>query len=131
MRGLAWTMHVVSRKEIPMAKHSYRLIALFLGFALLVGTAASGPQSPAAIKRAEAPGVSATEEILHTVSRIRLLDIKSSVKSGLKTKDEIETAVMRDLDESTTPEEFEASQKTLVKLGLINKEFKLREYVVR
>ena len=113
-----------------MNRLSYRLIALLLLFALLAGAATSVAQGPAAIKRAEAPGVSATDEILRTVSRIRLLDIKNSVKSGLKTKDEIEAAVMRDLDESTTPEEFQASQKTLVKLGLIAKDFKLREYVV-
>src|SRR5262249_15626379 len=45
--------------------------------------------------------------------------------------DEIEASVIRDLDENTPSGEFEATQKTLIKLGLIKKEFHLRDYVVQ
>jgi hypothetical protein len=59
------------------------------------------------------------------------LDILQPVKSGVKSHDEIEQSVIHDLDESTTPEEFEASSKTLIVLGLIPKGFHLREYVIK
>jgi hypothetical protein len=73
----------------------------------------------------------ATDEVLQSVSRIRGLEVKQAVKRGLKTRDEIESAVIHDLDESNTPEEFESSRKTLIKLGLIAADFALRDYYVR
>ncbi|HXG92363.1 MAG TPA: hypothetical protein VNN73_08340 [Blastocatellia bacterium] len=88
-------------------------------------------QSAASISKTDAAAaLSATDEILKVVSRLRGLEIKQAVKSGLKTKDEIEQAVIRDLDESTSPEEFDAMQKTFAKLGLTKKDFRLREYMV-
>lgn len=75
--------------------------------------------------------LSATNEVLKKVSDLRKLEIKQPVKSGLKTKEEIGQHVLRDLNESNTPEEFEASQKLLLKLGMIKKDFDLRNYMVK
>lgn len=106
-------------------------LASFVALALLVVSVRGALQGPASIAKPDTAALSSTEEILNTVSRLRELDIKQKVKSSFKTKDEIEQSVIRDLDESTPPEEFEATQKTLIKLGLIKRGFHLRDYVVQ
>jgi hypothetical protein len=105
-------------------------VALFLAL-LLFAASVNGAWQRAASIKPDAAALNSTEEILKVVSRLRALDIKQSVKSSFKTKDEIELSVIRDLDENTPPEEFEASQKTLLKLGLVNSSFRLRDYVVK
>ncbi len=104
--------------------------AAVLSLTLSAGVALTASQAPASIKKPDATPLGATEEILKTVSRLRALDVKRPVKSGLKTRDQIKESVIRDLDETTTAEEFEATTKTLSKLGLVAKDFRLRDYVV-
>jgi hypothetical protein len=106
-------------------------IALSLTLALFAASVSGAWQGAAAIAKPESAALNSTDEILKVVSRLRALDIKQSVKSSFKTKDEIEQSVIHDLDENTPPEEFEASQKTLLKLGLVNGSFRLRDYVVQ
>src|SRR5258708_6779288 len=107
-------------------------MAFLLTLALLIATTAGARQGPASIKKPDtAASLSATDEVLKSVSRMRELQIKEPVKSAFKTRDEIEQSVIRDLDESTPPAEFNASQKTLAKLGLVPKQFQLRDYVVK
>ncbi|HSE38681.1 MAG TPA: hypothetical protein VLG74_15375 [Blastocatellia bacterium] len=106
-------------------------IALLIALVLSVASVNGAWQRAASITKPDAAALSSTDEILKVVSRLRALDILQAVKSSFKTKDEIEQFVIRDLDENTPPEEFEASQKTLVKLGLVNKSFRLRDYVVQ
>jgi len=106
--------------------------ALVLALALLTNTGVVAWQGAAAIKQPDtAATLNATDDVLKTVSRMRELEIKEPVKSAFKTRDEIEQSVIRDLDESTPPAEFDASQKTLAKLGLVPKGFQLRDYVVK
>lgn len=106
--------------------------ALVLALSLLTSTGAVARQGAASIKKPDTPSaINATDDVLKTVSRMRGLEIKEPVKSAFKTRDEIEQSVMRDLDESTPPNEFAASQKTLVRLGLVPKDFQLRDYVVK
>lgn len=106
-------------------------VALLLSLVLFAASVNGAWQRAASITKPDAAALSSTDEILKVVSRLRALDIKQSVKSSFKTKDEIEQSVIRDLDENTPPEEFEASQKTLVKLGLVTTSFRLRDYVVQ
>src|ERR1051325_7647723 len=107
-------------------------LALVMILVLLAGSGALAWQGTAAIKKPDpAAALNATDEVLSVVSRMRQLEIKSPVKSGLKTKDEIEASVIRDLDESTPPAELDASQKTLVKLGLVGPNVQLRDYIVK
>jgi len=106
-------------------------VALLLTLVLFTASVSGARQAPASIAKPDSASLGSTEEILKVVSRLRALDIKQNVKSSYKTKDEIEQSVIRDLDENTPAEEFEASQKTLIKLGLIAKNFQLRDYVVR
>jgi hypothetical protein len=106
-------------------------VALLLTLVLFTASVSVARQGPASISKRDSAALNSTEEILKIVSRLRALDIKQSVKSSFKTKDEIEQSVIQDLDENTPAEEFEASQKTLIKLGLIAKNFQLRDYVVK
>lgn len=105
-------------------------LAILLAVSLFAASV-SGALQRASVAQPDKAALNSTEEILKVVSRLRALDIKQSVKSSFKTKDEIEQSVIRDLDENTPPAEFEASQKTLLKLGLVSKTFRLREYVVQ
>ena len=82
------------------------------------------------VRKAETNNLKATEEILQVVSRIRQLPVKQPVKNGAKTREQIQTSVIHDLDESSTPEEFEASSKTLMKLGMVPKDFHLRDFTI-
>jgi hypothetical protein len=114
-----------------MFKRFTASLALLLALALLTNTGAAR-QGAAVIKQPEtAAALNASDDVLKTVSRMRQLEIKEPVKSAFKTRDEIEQSVIRDLDEDTTPAEFAASQKTLVRLGLVSKDFQLRDYVVK
>src|ERR1041385_5751201 len=114
-----------------MYKRFTAFLALLIIFALFTASVSGALQAPASIARPDAAALSSTDEILKIVSRLRELDIKRNVKSSFKTKDEIEASVIRDLDENTPSGEFEATQKTLTKLGLIKKNFHLRDYVVQ
>src|SRR5215216_164337 len=105
--------------------------ALVLALISLAVSGVGAFQSTAAIKKPDTAVLNATDEILKSVSRLRALDIKHMVKAGFKTKDEIEASVIRDLDENTPPEEFDATQKTLLKLGLVTKDFRLRDFIVK
>lgn len=114
-----------------MHKKFTACVALLLMLALFAASVTADWQGTASIAKPDAAALNSTDEILKVVSRLRSLDIKHNVKSSFKTKDEIEEAVIRDLDENTPLEDFEASQKTLLKLGLIARTFRLRDYVVR
>lgn len=105
--------------------------SLVLALVMLATAIVSAHQSAALITRSDKAGLGATEEILKSVSRLRGLEIKRPVKSGFKTHDEIERSVINDLDQSTKPEELEATTKALEKLGLIPKGFQLRDYFIK
>ncbi|HEY6331869.1 MAG TPA: hypothetical protein VI756_21255, partial [Blastocatellia bacterium] len=105
------------------------VVTATLLLALIVGVSA-GPRARQATP-SQSDALGATADILKTVSRLRNLSIIEPVKSGFKTHDEIEASVIKDLDESSTPEEFEGSSKTLVKMGLLPEGFPLRDYTVK
>jgi hypothetical protein len=114
-----------------MHKRLTACVALFLSLVLLAASVSGGRQRAASILKPDAASLNSTEDILKVVSRLRELDIIQGVRSSFKTKDEIEQSVIKDLDENTPAEEFAATQKALVKLGLVRKGFELRDYVVR
>jgi len=120
--------------ENARARISLKLILTvsILVLALFATTSLVAQNIPGLARSEKAAAVyAASEEVLREVSQLRGLAIKQPVKSGLKSRAEIEQMVLRDMDESTTPEEFEASNKVLIKLGLVPGDFKLREYLVK
>ena len=112
-----------------MKKAVILIIALLLLFSFLASIIAMAQQG-AAVATSEPASLKATEEILKVVANLRELPVKQPVKSGAKTRDQIKESVIKDLSESNTPEEVEASSKTLKRLGLLPKDFKLREYMI-
>ena len=105
-------------------------VALLLAFAFTTGSLVSAWQGQVSIAKSDTDSLKATDEILEVVSKLRQLEIKHPVKRGAKTRDEIKASVIRDLDESNTPAQYEATAKTLKKLGMLQPDFKLREYII-
>lgn len=112
-----------------MKKAVIVVIVLLLLLSFVASLVAMAQQS-AAVVTADPASLKATDEILKVVADARQLPVKQPVKSGAKTRDQIKDAVVKDLNESNTPEEVDASSKTLKRLGLLPKDFKLREYMV-
>jgi hypothetical protein len=93
------------------------------GVAQQAKTAAVNPKT-AAIRAASA-------EVLTETSGIRKLSVIRPVRSGAQSRAEIEQMLIRNLNESTTPEELQASETTLKKLGLVPPDFQLRPFMIR
>lgn len=75
--------------------------------------------------------IEAANQLLEEVSQLRGLKILSPVKSGAKSRQEIEQEIIRGFEEETTPEEIEATNKTLKAYGLVPKDFNYREFMIR
>lgn len=73
----------------------------------------------------------ASENILKEMCQMRGLPAKNPVKSGFKSQNELETIIVRDLDEETTPEELTSQSRLLVRLGLAPKGFAIREEMIK
>ncbi len=91
----------------------------------------TAPKDLAATKARATEIVSATSEILDEVSKMRGLKILSPVKSGAKSRAEIEQEIIRSFEEESTPEEIEAANKVLIAYGLVPKDFRYREFMVK
>jgi hypothetical protein len=117
--------------KLPARATRHPGVAIAIIIVLLLSTSATVVSRQAKLASPDSSSLNATGDVLKDVSRIRHLDILQPVKSGVKSHDEIEQSVVHDLDESTTAEEFEATAKTLIMLGLIPKGFHLRDYVIR
>ncbi|MBI4851358.1 MAG: hypothetical protein HY819_05970 [Acidobacteria bacterium] len=72
-----------------------------------------------------------SDNILKEVSELRGLPAKNPIKSGFKSRKELQEIVVRDLDEETTPAELKSQQKLLVRLGLVPKTYDLREETIK
>ena len=72
-----------------------------------------------------------TAEIIKQVSEIRGLKLLSAVKSGAKSRAEIEQMVIQNFEEEYTPAELDAEFKTLVAFGLVPKNFHYREFLIK
>jgi hypothetical protein len=95
-------------------------------FGLAQGPAPSMPAASARVA-AEA-GVSA--EVLAKVSNLRGLTIMSPVTNGLKSRESIKAMVLKDLSESTTPQQMRDSTALLKFLGLVPADFELERETV-
>ncbi|MBV9926682.1 MAG: hypothetical protein JOZ96_16805 [Acidobacteria bacterium] len=86
---------------------------------------------PAAVNPKTAAVREATAEVLRETSELRKLPVLRPVKSGAQSRAEIEQMILRNLDESATPEETAASETALRKFGLVPADFQLRPFVVK
>lgn len=71
------------------------------------------------------------EKIIAEVGVLRGLKPLQPIKSGAKSRQQIEAMVIENFNEEETPEEFEADTKTLIAFGLIPKGFQYREFMVK
>ncbi|MDT7807547.1 MAG: hypothetical protein QOJ70_1360 [Acidobacteriota bacterium] len=110
------------------------LAALAAAVAAFAGTgAAARPQraKPAAVNPKTAAVREATAEVLRETSEMRKLPVLRQVRSGAQSRTEIEQMLVRNLNESATPEEMEASETMLKKLGLVPTDFQLRPFLIK
>jgi hypothetical protein len=120
------------------------LLALVFGAGGALVAAQSRPMWPSLFGQASAgaatgrkPATTAAEvtattaELLAQVGKLRGLAVKQPVKSGVKSRAEIEQTVVRAFDESTTPEELATAAKAMTAFGLLPKDFRYREFMVR
>jgi hypothetical protein len=70
--------------------------------------------------------LSASDEILKKVAALRGLAVLRPVESGFKSRGDIQALVMKDLAESSKPEEFATATAMLKFLGLVASDFELR-----
>ncbi len=81
-------------------------------------------------KVAPARSVPGTDSLLQEAGALRHLKVLRPVRSGTKSRSEIEAIVIKDFGESSSPAEIEAQRKMLVAFGLIAPDFKYREFII-
>jgi hypothetical protein len=73
----------------------------------------------------------ATSSALKETSDLRQLKVLRPVKSGAKSRSEIESLILRRLDIDSSPEELRVMGLMLSKLGLVPKDFQVRSFLVK
>jgi len=129
------------KSERPgMSKKISKLLALSTVVALLVtslcvtGNVTASVGQAAAAKAGNARNaaiVATTEALLKETSELRKLSILREVKSGAQSRKDIETMILKNLDEETTPTEMHATEVLLRKLGLAPIDFQYRAAIVK
>jgi hypothetical protein len=107
------------------------LAAAFGCAALLCTAAAAQKAKPAAVNPKTAAVREATAEVLRETSEIRKLAVLRQVRSGAQSRAEIEQMLIRNLNESATPEETTATEVALKKFGLAPADFQLRPFLIK
>src|SRR5256884_249972 len=121
-------------------RHHARVLALFLSICavvvaspLLQGSAQPAPQQPATATAAarNAALIAATDEVLKETSELRQLSIIKPVPSSTQSREEIQRAIIKNLNEETSAADLHASEVILKKLGLAPPDFNYRDLIVR
>ena len=111
-----------------MVKKS-NVVSLLLMILIMVSTL------PAQVPQVQPPDrasiLTASESVLKEVSQMRGLPAKNPVKSGFKSKKELETIIIDDLNEENKPEDLVLQSKLLERLGLVPKGFELRDEMIK
>ena len=115
-----------------MSKRNGPARGLALALLALLAAAPAGAQQarPALVNPKTAAVREATAEVLRETSELRKLAVLRPVRSGAQTRAEIEQMLVRNLNESSAPEELRASEQTYKKLGLLPADFDLRPFLV-
>ena len=109
------------------------LLASLFAPLCLTGSAQRAPQAPVTTATAarNAALIAATQDVLKETSTIRQLSILRPVQSSAQSRAEIERALIKSLDEDTTPASLHADEVTLKKLGLAPMDFQYRALMLR
>lgn len=95
------------------------------------GVAQRSGSKPAAVNPKTTAVRAATAEVLRETSEVRELAVIRQVRSGAQSRAEIEQMLIRNLNESSTPEQMRASELTYKRLGLLPADFQLRNFIVK
>ena len=96
------------------------------------GAAAPGQKArPAAVNPKTAAVREAAVEVLRETSELRKLPVLRQVRSGAQSRAEIEQMLIRNLNESATPDETAAAEAAMKKFGLAPEDFQLRPFLVK
>ena len=118
-----------------MSKRTFLQITLALLLCFNLGGLAQQPAT--APKAAKSKPITREEveklttEVLTKTSEVRGLKLLHPVKSGVKSRTEIEQMILKNLAEETTPEELDAEFKTLVAFGLVPANFQYKDFMVK
>jgi len=119
----------------PIRRRLACLTAILLVLAALAVTPSqlAVSQQPATTNAAarNAALVAATQEVLKETSDLRQLSIMRAVQSSAQSRAEIERAVIKNLDEDTSPADLHAAEVTMKKLGLAPPDFQYRALMIR
>src|SRR5689334_11445477 len=109
------------------------LCAFLIASGLFSSSAQPAPQQPATATAAarNAALIAATGEVLKETSELRQLLIMKAVPSSTQSRDEIQRAVIKNLDEGISAAELHANEVLLKKLGLVPADFHYRDLMVR
>jgi hypothetical protein len=128
-------------KEISSRKLFTSLLTVALAAIVLSSGSGAGAQKArragvrsnpvAAVNPKTAAVREATTEVLQETSELRKLPILRPVRSGAQTRVEIEQMLVRNLNESATPDEMRSSELILKKLGLAPSDFQLRPFIIK
>jgi hypothetical protein len=108
-----------------MSKGIWFVITIALTLALTVFA-----QAPATRRQPSSEGVPGTNALLEEASELRQLKVLRPVKSGTKSRAEIEAMIIKDFQESQSAEETDADRKLLVAFRLIAPDFRYREFLI-
>ncbi|MFN7931199.1 MAG: DUF6782 family putative metallopeptidase [Blastocatellia bacterium] len=92
-------------------------------------TTAPKPGNDKPITTAEVEAM--TADVLKQTSELRGLKLLKPIKSGVKSRTDIEQMVVKNFDEESTPAELDADYKMLLAFGLVPKGFQYREFLIK
>ena len=109
------------------------ICAVVVASPLLQSSAQPPPQQPATATAAarNAALIAATDEVLKETSELRQLSIIKPVPSSTQSREEIQRAIIKNLNEETSPADLHATEVILKKLGLAPPDFNYRDLIVR
>jgi hypothetical protein len=119
-------------KRIRAWRWAAPLLAAVCACASAFGVVAAKQKAkPAAVNPKTAAVREATAEVLRETSELRKLPVLRQVHSGAQSRAEIEQMLIRNLNESATPEESLAAETAMRKFGLAPADFQLRPFLVK
>src|ERR1041384_5204615 len=125
--------HLIHRHSVCVSALFLSICAVLVASPLFQSSAQPAPQQPAAATAAarNATLIAATEEVLKETSELRQLSIIRPVPSSTQSREEIQRAIIKNLDDETSPADLHASEVILKKLGLAPADFNYRDLMVR
>jgi hypothetical protein len=108
-----------------MSKGISLVLTIALAFAVTVF-----PQTAATRRQASSEGVPGAGALLEEAAELRQLKVLRPVRSGTKSRSEIETMIIKDFNATQSVEETEADRKLLIAFRLIAPDFRYREFLV-